>query len=90
MDQQIRDRRVLHQDLSVAIKNGELLLYFQPQAMSGATVAESDIIASNRYDGLRISFQVYNTVDDVKAVTEGLKKNLNLMLLDRAGVGSYD
>jgi diguanylate cyclase (GGDEF)-like protein/PAS domain S-box-containing protein len=44
MDQQIRDRRVLHQDLSVAIKNGELSLYFQPQAISGKTVAESEII----------------------------------------------
>ena len=28
MDQQIRDRRVLHQDLSMAIKNGELSLYY--------------------------------------------------------------
>ena len=36
MDQQIRDRRVLHQDLSLAIKNGELSLYYQPQAMSRA------------------------------------------------------
>jgi diguanylate cyclase (GGDEF)-like protein/PAS domain S-box-containing protein len=44
MDQQIRDRRVLHQELSVAIKNGELSLYFQPQAMSGRTVADSEII----------------------------------------------
>ncbi|HLZ03993.1 MAG TPA: EAL domain-containing protein [Bradyrhizobium sp.] len=43
MDQQIRDRRVLHQDLSVAIRNGELSLYFQPQAMSGSTVEESEI-----------------------------------------------
>jgi diguanylate cyclase (GGDEF)-like protein/PAS domain S-box-containing protein len=32
MDQQIRDRRVLHQDLSTAIKNGEISLYYQPQA----------------------------------------------------------
>ena len=32
MDQQIRDRRVLHQDLSKAIKNGEISLYYQPQA----------------------------------------------------------
>ena len=37
MDQQIRDRRVLHQDLSMAIKNGELSLHYQPQAASGAT-----------------------------------------------------
>jgi len=44
MDQQIRDRRVLHQDLSVAIKNGELSLHYQPQAISGSTVAESEII----------------------------------------------
>jgi diguanylate cyclase (GGDEF)-like protein/PAS domain S-box-containing protein len=34
MDQQIRDRRVLHQDLSTAIKNGEISLYYQPQASS--------------------------------------------------------
>jgi diguanylate cyclase (GGDEF)-like protein/PAS domain S-box-containing protein len=33
MDQQIRDRRALHQDLSLAIKNGELSLHYQPQAM---------------------------------------------------------
>ena len=44
MDQQIRDRRVLHQDLSVAIRNGELSLHYQPQAASGATVAESEVI----------------------------------------------
>ena len=44
MDQQIRDRRVLHQDLSVAIKNGELSLYYQPQATSGPTVATSEVI----------------------------------------------
>ncbi|MGY3693092.1 diguanylate cyclase (GGDEF)-like protein/PAS domain S-box-containing protein [Bradyrhizobium sp. USDA 3240] len=44
MDQQIRDRRVLHQELSVAIKNGELSLYYQPQAATGASVAGSQII----------------------------------------------
>ncbi|HTB01206.1 MAG TPA: EAL domain-containing protein [Bradyrhizobium sp.] len=44
MDQQIRDRRVLHQDLSVAIKNGELSLYYQPQAMARQTVAASEVI----------------------------------------------
>ncbi len=49
--------------------------------------AESDIVASNRHDGLRISFHVYNTMDDVKAVAEVLKKNI---VLDAASVGSYD
>lgn len=44
MDQQIRDRRVLHQDLSLAIKNGELSLHYQPQAIAGLTVPESEII----------------------------------------------
>src|ERR1700738_1950174 len=44
MDQQIRDRRVLHQDLSVAIKNGELSLHYQPQAMSRHTVASREVI----------------------------------------------
>jgi selenocysteine lyase/cysteine desulfurase len=53
-------------------------------------LAESDIVASNRHDGLRISFHVYNTVDDVQAVVEVLKKNIDLMVLDPASVGSYD
>src|SRR3954454_3578392 len=44
MDQQIRDRRVLHQELSLAIKNDELSLYYQPQAMSRHTVAASESI----------------------------------------------
>jgi len=53
-------------------------------------LAASDIVASNRHDGLRISFHVYNTMDDVKAVAEVLKKNINLLVLDPASVGSYD
>jgi diguanylate cyclase (GGDEF)-like protein/PAS domain S-box-containing protein len=44
MDQQILDRRVLHQDLSLAIKNGELSLHYQPQAMSRQSVANSEVI----------------------------------------------
>jgi selenocysteine lyase/cysteine desulfurase len=51
-------------------------------------LAESDIVASNRHDGLRISFHVYNTMDDVKAVVEVLKKNINLLILDSASAGS--
>ncbi|HZW96054.1 MAG TPA: aminotransferase class V-fold PLP-dependent enzyme [Candidatus Eremiobacteraceae bacterium] len=53
-------------------------------------LAERDIVASNRHDGLRISFHVYNTMDDVKEVAEVLRKNIDLMVLDPAGVGSYD
>jgi len=44
MDRQIRDRRLLHQDLSLAIKNGELSLHYQPQAMSRQTAASSEVI----------------------------------------------
>jgi len=53
-------------------------------------LAESDIVASNRHDGLRIAFHVYNTMDDVKAVAELLKKNINLLVLETARVSSYD
>jgi diguanylate cyclase (GGDEF)-like protein/PAS domain S-box-containing protein len=44
MDQQIRDRRVLHQDLSMAIKNGELSLHYQPQATSRPNLAGCEVI----------------------------------------------
>ncbi|MFC0239638.1 sensor domain-containing protein [Rhodopseudomonas telluris] len=44
MDMQIRDRRALHQDLSGAIRNGELSLYYQPQASSSKLVAETNIV----------------------------------------------
>ncbi|ABD06162.1 diguanylate cyclase/phosphodiesterase [Rhodopseudomonas palustris HaA2] len=44
MDMQIRDRRALHQDLSNAIRNGELSLYYQPQAASKRQIGEGDIV----------------------------------------------
>jgi selenocysteine lyase/cysteine desulfurase len=53
-------------------------------------LAESDIVASNRHDGLRIAFHVYNTMDDVKAVMEVLKQNIHLLVLEPASVGSHE
>jgi selenocysteine lyase/cysteine desulfurase len=53
-------------------------------------LAESDIVASSRHDGLRIAFHVYNTFDDVKAVLEVLRKNINLLVREPAGVRSDD
>ena len=53
-------------------------------------LAESDIVASNRYDGLRIAFHVYNTMDDVQAVMEVLKQNINLLVREPASVGNND
>ena len=44
MDEQIRDRRVLHQDLSNAIRNNEMLLYYQPQALSRELVGTGEVI----------------------------------------------
>src|SRR4029453_5913846 len=38
MDQQIRDRRAMHHELSQAIKNGELMLNYQPLAKIGKDV----------------------------------------------------
>jgi selenocysteine lyase/cysteine desulfurase len=53
-------------------------------------LAESGIVASNRFDGLRISFHVYNTLDDVNAVVEVLEKNTHLLVVAPASVASHD
>jgi selenocysteine lyase/cysteine desulfurase len=53
-------------------------------------LAESNIVVSNRHDGLRIAFHIYNTLDDVQAVMEILKTNINLLVREPAGVGSDD
>jgi selenocysteine lyase/cysteine desulfurase len=53
-------------------------------------LAESDIVASSRHDGLRIAFHVYNTMDDVNAVMEVLRNNIDLLVLEPASVGSHD
>ena len=49
MDQQVRDRRALHQDLANAIRNGELSLHYQPQAM--AVSSGADDAAGNQVIG---------------------------------------
>ena len=53
-------------------------------------LAASDIVASNRHDGLRIAFHVYNTMDDVKAVVEILRRNIDLLVREPATVGTND
>ena len=52
-------------------------------------LAAAGIVASNRYDGLRISFHVYNTTDDVSAVVDVLQQNLDLMVTAPADVPSH-
>lgn len=39
-----------------------------------------NIIVSNRMDGLRVSFHLYNTMDDVRTVLEALKENIDLVV----------
>lgn len=53
-------------------------------------LAERDIVASNRYDGLRLAFHAYNTMDDVEAVIDVLKANIDLLALVPSGVGGHD
>ena len=45
-----------------------------------AKLAERNIIVSGRHDGLRISFHVHNTLDDVRQVLEALEKCAELMV----------
>ncbi len=52
-------------------------------------LAAAGIVASNRYDGLRISFHVYNTMSDVAAVVDVLKQSLDLMVTTSAGIPSH-
>jgi selenocysteine lyase/cysteine desulfurase len=54
------------------------------------TLAKSGIVASNRFDGMRISFHVYNTLDDVNAVVEVLERNIDLMVPAPIQVASHD
>lgn len=42
-------------------------------------MAASNIVVSNRMDGLRVSFHLYNTLDDVRDVLDVLTQNLTLV-----------
>jgi selenocysteine lyase/cysteine desulfurase len=41
-------------------------------------LAAKDIVCSSRHDGLRLSFHLYNTLNDVKVVLGALEQNLDL------------
>ena len=51
-------------------------------------LAAAGIICSNRHDGLRLSFHVYNTQSDVESVLEVLERNLNLLETGATPVGA--
>jgi selenocysteine lyase/cysteine desulfurase len=44
---------------------------------------EAGIVVSNRHDGLRISFHLYNTLEDVQAVLDLLEKNMGLLVTSK-------
>ena len=48
-----------------------------------ARLAERNIVASGRHDGLRLSFHVHNTLDDVQEVLGALRSCLDLMVRER-------
>jgi len=43
-------------------------------------MAANNIVASNRMDGLRVSFHLYNSLNDVGAVLDLIAKNLDLVV----------
>jgi selenocysteine lyase/cysteine desulfurase len=45
-------------------------------------MAASNIVVSNRMDGLRVSFHLYNTLDDVRAVLDLLKQSPDLVVYE--------
>jgi len=45
-----------------------------------AKLADRNIVASCRKDGVRIAFHVYNTLDDVAAILDVFKENLDLVV----------
>jgi selenocysteine lyase/cysteine desulfurase len=55
------------------------------EAVVGRLAAEN-VVCSKRHDGLRISFHVHNTQNDVETVLEVLKKNRKLMQLSAGSV----
>ena len=83
-------------DLGIVAKTpagsaGPLVVFeCRDSALMLEALAQSGIVASNRFDGLRISFHVYNTVDDVNAVAEVLKKNIHLLAVPPASVAGHD
>jgi selenocysteine lyase/cysteine desulfurase len=45
-------------------------------------LSANGIVCSSRHDGLRLSFHVYNTLDDVASVLHVLERNLDLLVID--------
>ena len=47
-------------------------------------LANEGFVVSSRHDGLRVSFHIYNTLDDVHAVLDALSRHADLLVRDSA------
>lgn len=56
-----------------------IVLQSKDAAALVAKLAVEGIVCSSRHDGLRLSFHLYNTLDDVAAVLQVLERNLDLL-----------
>jgi selenocysteine lyase/cysteine desulfurase len=76
-------------DLRIAMKTplesaGPMIAVRTPNAAAvAAKLAEKKIIVAPLFDGVRIAFHVYNTLDDVRAVLKALEENIDLVVPDR-------
>jgi len=50
--------------------------------------AKQGVICSSRHDGLRISFHVYNNLDDVEVVLRLLQENLGMLVTSPAAISA--
>ena len=57
-----------------------LVLQAHDAAALVAKFGERDIVCSCRHDGLRISFHVYNTLEDVRAIADEMRRNLSMFV----------
>jgi selenocysteine lyase/cysteine desulfurase len=64
-----------------------VVLKAQDAAALVTLLAKEDIICSSRHDGLRISFHVYNTPEDVSLVLRSLDKHRDLLVSEARPIG---
>ena len=55
-----------------------VVLQMKDSAAMVKKLADSQVVCSNRMDGLRISFHLYNTMEDVRTVLGVLEKNIDM------------
>jgi selenocysteine lyase/cysteine desulfurase len=82
-------RRLDIQSKTPADSTGPLVVL---QCRDAAALVEklgaNNIVCSSRHDGLRLSFHVYNTSDDVAAVLRLLEQNLDMLVTGPETVGA--